>query len=119
MENMNLIGADDVRRGGQQIAEDARQMSNVSSNFQCVIEANQRFMDDWLNRFTQALENTSLKEKAGPTEAGSGEPTRFPSIHLRRLRASEKEAREELRRSRESEDMLRKALEQIRKMIPE
>ena len=34
----------------------AHQMANVSSNIQLVLEAHQRFLDDWLLRFEQIME---------------------------------------------------------------
>lgn len=56
MRDPVLIGTEDVVRASHTMQDAARQMANVSSNTQLVLEANQRFLDDWLLRFEQALE---------------------------------------------------------------
>lgn len=56
MDMITLLGAENVSTAGWNMLEAGRQMSNVSTNLQCVLEAHQRFMDDWLLRFEQALE---------------------------------------------------------------
>ena len=55
METIYLNGAQDVHRAGSAIQDAARQMANVSSNMQLVLEAHQRFLDDWLLRFEQIM----------------------------------------------------------------
>lgn len=56
MENMLLIGSEEVARAGHNMLRAAEMMSNVSSNQQVVLEAHQRFLDDWLLRFEQMLD---------------------------------------------------------------
>jgi hypothetical protein len=55
VRDLVLIGAEDVARGGRAMQQAAEQMANVSSNIQLVLEAHQRFLDDWLQRFEQIL----------------------------------------------------------------
>lgn len=62
METIYLSGAEDVRAGGYAIQDAARQFANVSSNIQCVLEAHQRFLDDWLQRVEQMLGGLKHKE---------------------------------------------------------
>jgi hypothetical protein len=56
METIHLIGAESVSSAGYNMKQAAEQMGNVSSNIQLVFEAHQRFLDDWLRRFEEALE---------------------------------------------------------------
>ena len=56
MESIYLQGSEDVQRAGGAMREAAHTISNVSSNLQVVLEANQRFLDDWLLRFERVLE---------------------------------------------------------------
>jgi hypothetical protein len=62
-EDILLIGSEEVMRGGHAMQDAARQMANVSSNIQLVLEAHQRFLDDWLLRYEQVLE-TDRAERA-------------------------------------------------------
>ena len=55
METHWLAGSADVLRGGHAMQDAARQMANVSSNIQLILEAHQRFLADWLQRFEQIL----------------------------------------------------------------
>ena len=59
MPTMDLIGAENVSRAGFQMKDAAKSMANVSANMQAVFEAHQRFLDDWLLRFEQAVEALS------------------------------------------------------------
>jgi hypothetical protein len=55
MEHMNLIGSDDVYRGGSMIQSAASEMLRAASNFDEALFRHQRFMDDWLYRLEQLL----------------------------------------------------------------
>jgi hypothetical protein len=55
-EYIHLIGADDVRSAGHQMACAASEMSQAASSFDSVFERQRRFMDDWLQRFESVLE---------------------------------------------------------------
>ena len=55
METMILVGSEEVSRAGHNMLRAAEQMANVSGNMQSVLEAHQRFLDDWLARFEVAL----------------------------------------------------------------
>ena len=56
METMILVGTEQVQTAANTMREAAHTMGNVSGNLQVVLEANQRFLDDWLLRFEQAME---------------------------------------------------------------
>jgi hypothetical protein len=56
MQSLILVGAEQVASAGNNIKQAAEQMSNVSGNVQVVLEAHQRFLDDWLLRFEQMLD---------------------------------------------------------------
>jgi hypothetical protein len=43
----------------------AERMANVSSNMQLALEAHQRFLDDWLQRFEQALDHKLTGDHQG------------------------------------------------------
>lgn len=64
MEFIHLIGAEDIPRAAGTMREAAQTMSNVSQNMQIVLEAHQRFLDDWLRRFEQALEQDRSERKS-------------------------------------------------------
>lgn len=52
---ITLLGADDVSRasGGMQTA--AANMQSAAGSIQWALEQHQRFMDDWLSRFAEAM----------------------------------------------------------------
>ena len=58
MNTMYLHGSEEVAKAGFAMQDAARQMANVSSNIQCVLEANQRFLVDWLRRFEELIDKT-------------------------------------------------------------
>ncbi len=55
MDMMHLIGAEQVSTAGYNMQQAAERMANVSANMQTVFEAHQRFLDDWLLQFEQAV----------------------------------------------------------------
>lgn len=62
-EYIHLIGADDVRAAGHQMASAANDMNRAVGNFESVFFQHQRFMDDWLQRFESAIETLNEKMK--------------------------------------------------------
>lgn len=60
-EYIHLIGAEDVRSAGHQIASAAADMNRAANNFESVFERHQRFMDDWLQRFESIMETLNNK----------------------------------------------------------
>lgn len=60
---ITLMGADDVARasGGMQTA--ASNMQSAADSIQWALEQHQRFLDDWLVRYTDAMIAASKGEK--------------------------------------------------------
>lgn len=54
MQNVYLIGAEEVSRAANTMRSAAEQMSRVATNIDGSLERFQRFMEDWLVRFEQA-----------------------------------------------------------------
>ena len=54
-EFITLLGAEDVQRAANRISQAATDMNQAAMNFQAALEQHQRFMDDWLWRFTETL----------------------------------------------------------------
>lgn len=65
MRDLVLVGSEDVARGGRLMQDAAERMANVSSNMQLALEAHQRFLDDWLQRFEQALDHKLTGDHQG------------------------------------------------------
>lgn len=59
-ENINLVGSDDVVRGGHIMQNAATEITQAVTNLDGVFERQRRFMEDWLERFEQIL-----KERKG------------------------------------------------------
>lgn len=55
MEAMILVGAEDVRHGGNACREAGDDMQGAASRIKFALEQHQRFLDDWLARFQDAL----------------------------------------------------------------
>lgn len=56
MNSIHLIGAEDVRRAGGSMLEAANNMQRAASHIDDSMARHQRFMEDWLMRFENALE---------------------------------------------------------------
>lgn len=54
---VTLIGAEQVQTASRLMGEAAAGMNRAASNLDEVLERNRRFMDDWLARFEQILDN--------------------------------------------------------------
>lgn len=58
-EHVNLIGAEDVSRAGYTMRDAAQTISQAASSISHSLEMHQRFLDDWLIRFTEAMQIVS------------------------------------------------------------
>ena len=56
METIHLMGADDVHRAGHTIAGAAETMKQTMGTLDDILFRHQRFMDDWLQRLTDLME---------------------------------------------------------------
>jgi len=56
MESIHLFGAEEVANAGRAISRAAAEMTNVASSIECSLQMHQRFLDDWLSRFENILE---------------------------------------------------------------
>lgn len=54
MENIYLVGSEDVRKAARQIQAAAEEMSRAANSIDAAFERHQRFIDDWLDRFAAA-----------------------------------------------------------------
>jgi len=52
---VTLVGAEEVSRAGSNMRDAASTMSSAASNLDDVMSRHQRFMDDWLIRFEDAV----------------------------------------------------------------
>lgn len=55
MENIYLVGSEDVSRAGANINEAADTINRAANNIDCSIIGFENFMNDWLTRFEQVL----------------------------------------------------------------
>jgi len=62
MESIHLFGAEEVANAGRAISRAASEMTNVASSIEGSLQMHQRFLDDWLFRFENMLEE-KMKEK--------------------------------------------------------
>lgn len=61
MEQVYLVGSEDVSRAGSSMASAASEMRQAANNFDGSVQDMKRFMDDWLNRFQSILEEDRKK----------------------------------------------------------
>ena len=61
-EYITLLGAEQVHYAGNNMREAATGMNTAASNITYVLENHQRWMDDWLSRFQQILEDHTRGE---------------------------------------------------------
>ena len=54
-EYVHLVGAEDVRHAGSQMASAATEMQRAASAIELALERQRLFMDEWLVRFEAAL----------------------------------------------------------------
>ena len=55
MERVYLVGAEDVQRAGNNIQGAAMEMSSAARTIYEALEAQQRFLNEWLERFEAAI----------------------------------------------------------------
>ena len=60
MDNIILIGAEDIRAGGNSVREGAREMRGVVAEIEIIFRRHEQFLDEWLLRFEKTIE--SLQE---------------------------------------------------------
>lgn len=56
METMVLIGAEDVRAGGQAASHAGAEMKQAAATIDYALAHHQRWMEDWLQRFERVVE---------------------------------------------------------------
>lgn len=59
---VHLIGAENVRAAGSDMREAAQEMRNAAAAMTEAFHQHQRFMENWLMEFKQALEQVQPKE---------------------------------------------------------
>lgn len=71
MQNVHLVGSEDVSRAGYTMREAAQTMASAASSIQYSLEMHQRFMDDWLIRFEDILTNVQATQTMQGTQVSS------------------------------------------------
>lgn len=56
MDRVVLVGADDVLSGGRMARNAGTDMERAASTIQSSLETHQRYMEEWLVRFEQAID---------------------------------------------------------------
>jgi phosphoribosylpyrophosphate synthetase len=57
MEHVYLTGAESVKDAGHTISAAADTMRRAAADMEYALQTHQRFLDDWLSRLQDALEN--------------------------------------------------------------
>lgn len=65
---VTLLGAEQVERAGYKMAEAADQMMRAAGYMDEAMQRHQRFMDDWLIRFEQAIEKMNPPKPPKPEQ---------------------------------------------------
>lgn len=66
MESIHLHGAEDVRSAANTMMRAAEQMNHAASQIEYALQTHQRFMEDFLMRFEQAVGRVGRPTDAGP-----------------------------------------------------
>ncbi len=61
---VTLLGADDVRSAASTMSSAAHNMQSAASSIQHSFEMHQRFLDDWLMRFQDAMDKSNGTDHA-------------------------------------------------------
>jgi len=56
-EYMHLIGAEDVRAAANTMAQAATDMQRAAASMNDTLEAQRRYMDEWIGRFESAVKD--------------------------------------------------------------
>lgn len=56
MDYIHLMGSEDVSRAGSAMREAANEMRRAASEIESALQQHRIFMDEWISRFEQALE---------------------------------------------------------------
>jgi hypothetical protein len=56
METHLLVGTEEVRAASHTIARAAQEMQHAAASMETSLDRHRQFLDDWLQRFTAALE---------------------------------------------------------------
>jgi hypothetical protein len=67
---ITLIGVEEVSRAASRMVDAADRMSQVAANIDGSLERHQRFMDDWLQRFENALAASPSKQASASADQG-------------------------------------------------
>lgn len=62
MQNIYLVGADEVSRAGSTIRSAADSMQDAARNIEGSLVRHQQFLDDWLNRLAILIQTDSRNE---------------------------------------------------------
>ena len=61
MDNIFLVGSEDVQRAGSQISAAADNMKRAADSFDCSIERLKNMLEEYVSRFEQAVEKINNK----------------------------------------------------------
>jgi len=64
-EYITLLGAEQVQSAARTMANAADEMRHAAGNIDEALRSHQRFLDDWLIRFQQAMEQPTSKARSG------------------------------------------------------
>jgi hypothetical protein len=63
MEFITLLGAEDVQRAGHTMSSAAQDMKMAASSLDDTLHRQRLFLDDWLMRFENIIEQSTVKLK--------------------------------------------------------
>ncbi len=66
MENIYLVGSEDVRNAASHMHSAADEMTRAASNLEGVFDRHQRFMDDWLQRLEGIMQDSAKAQGERP-----------------------------------------------------
>ena len=61
MNSIQLMGAEDVRRAGYQMAEAARLMSQAAGEIDAALQRHRQWAEDWLMRLQDTMKEKEVK----------------------------------------------------------
>jgi hypothetical protein len=66
MDSIHLIGAETVSSAARTMAGAASEMNTTAYNIECTMQRHREFLDDWLQRFTHALNDHAARVASPP-----------------------------------------------------